>query len=192
MKTKHLALLLPLVFVLSACGKTDARTAFEAFSSNLNEQDALAFTARVRAEYDDRRAEFTLNYAADEESTRITVVSPEIIRGVSARIRAGETALEYEGVSLDTGALDNFGLSPMSALPLLIETLKTGYLDTAWEEDGTLCAVFVPADGVSVQVKLDKYTKTPLSAEISSDGRVRVFAEISDWSLTGLMIEDNI
>ena len=31
---------------------------------------------------------------------------------------------------------------------------------------------------------MDKYTLTPLSAEISSDGRVRVFAELTGWTLT--------
>ena len=44
--------------------------------------------------------------------------------------------------------------------------------------------MLVPSDGVSVEVHMDKYTDTPLTAEISSDGRVRVFAEITGWTLT--------
>ena len=44
--------------------------------------------------------------------------------------------------------------------------------------------MLVPSDGVSVEVHMDKYTQTPLTAEISSDGRVRVFAEITGWTLS--------
>lgn len=184
-------ILLCLAVMLSGCGGSAARESFEEFSKSLNEEAALCFTARVRAEYDDRTAEFTLDYTQDESGCVVSVVSPEMIRGVSAHITAGETALEYDGIMLDTGALDSFGLSPMSALPLLVETMKSGYLDTAWTEDGELCALIVPADGVSVQVRLDKYTNTPLSAELASNGRVRVFAEICEWSPTGKIIEED-
>ena len=85
-------------------------------------------------------------------------------------------------MALDTGALDDFGLSPMSALPLLVDAMRTGYLDSAWEENGELAAVLIPSDGLSVEVHLDKYSKTPLYAEISSAGRVRVTAQISGWN----------
>ncbi len=196
MKRVHLAArlsaaLLPVALILSGCGGASARADFESFSKALAEEENLSYTARVRAEYDDSSVEFTLEYAEDTNGARVTVLSPEIIRGVSARVSAGETALEYDGVSLDTGELDDFGLSPMSALPRLTEAMKSGYLDTAWTEDGELCALIVPADGVSVQVRLDKYTNTPLSAELASNGRVRVFAEICEWSPTGKIIEED-
>lgn len=192
MKNIRLIMLLPVALILSGCGGASARAEFESFSNSLAEEDALTFTARVRAEYDETTAEFTLDYAEDESGARVTVVSPEIIRGVSARVSAGQTALEYDGVSLETGAAEEMELSPMSALPRLISALRTGYLDTAWTEDDTLCALIVPEDDVSVQVMLDKHTKTPLSAELASNGRVRVFAEISDWSPTGRLIEGTL
>lgn len=192
MRKTPLVTLLCFAIILTGCGGSAARESFEDFSRTLAEQPDLSFTARIRAEYDDRTAEFTLDYSADDSECVVSVVSPEMIRGVSARINAGDTALEYDGVILDTGALDAFGLSPMSALPLLVDTMKTSYLDTAWEEDDTLCAVLVPSDGVSVEVHLDKYTKTPLYAEISSNGHVRVFAEISAWSLTGALIDSTL
>lgn len=185
-------ILLCLAVMLTGCGGSAARESFEEFSTSLNDEAALCFTARIRAEYDDRTAEFTLDYTEDESGCVVSVVSPEMIRGVSAHITAGETALEYDGIMLDTGTLDSFGLSPMSALPLLVETMKSGYLDTAWEENDALCAVLVPSDNVSIELRLDKYTKTPLYAEISSNGRVRVFAEISAWSPTGTLIDDTI
>ena len=174
--------LLGAALMLSACGGGAARAGFESFAEDLSARDELHFTSQLRAEYDDRCVEFTLDYAADSGGCTVTVVSPEIIKGVSAHITAGETALEYDGVALDTGALDDFGLSPMSALPLLVDAMRTGYLDSAWEENGELAAVLIPSDGLSVEVHLDKYSKTPLYAEISSAGRVRVTAQISGWN----------
>ena len=168
-------LLLGAALMLSACGGGAARAGFESFAEDLSARDELHFTSQLRVE-------FTLDYAADSGGCTVTVVSPEIIKGVSAHITAGETALEYDGVALDTGALDDFGLSPMSALPLLVDAMRTGYLDSAWEENGELAAVLIPSDGLSVEVHLDKYSKTPLYAEISSAGRVRVTAQISGWN----------
>ena len=94
----------------------------------------------------------------------------------------GETALEYDGVALDTGALDDFGLSPMSALPLRWTRCARATLTARGRKNGELAAVLIPSDGLSVEVHLDKYSKTPLYAEISSAGRVRVTAQISGWN----------
>ena len=182
MKKLYLPIIAVAALLMSSCGGSPARSGFESFSKELCEQENLSFTSRVRAEYDDRCAEFTLAYTADSEGCTITVVSPEIIRGVSAHVRAGETALEYGGVILDTGMLDGFGLSPMSALPVMVEAMKTAYIDSAWEADGQLAAMLAASDELNVEVHLDKYTKTPVSAELSSNGRVRVFAEISGWT----------
>lgn len=182
MKKLYMPLIVCIALMLTACGGGASRSSVEKFSQELRERENLRFTSRIRAEYDDRCAEFTLEYISGSDGCTVTVISPDIIKGVSAHVKAGETALEYEGVMLDTGMLDDFGLSPMSALPLLVDAMKNGYLDSAWEENGELAAIFVPSDEISVEVHMDKYTKTPVSAEISSSGRVRVFAEIKDWT----------
>lgn len=167
---------------LSACGNKAAEDGAAELSEKLSTADTLGFTAVLRAEYDDRSEEFTLDYFEDAEGCVVTVAAPDIIKGVSARIDDGETALEYEGVMLDTGPLDSYGLTPMSALPLMVEAIKSGYIDSAWTDGDNIAAVFIPDDNTSVEMRIDKYTKTPVSAEIASDGHVRVFAEIKDWS----------
>ncbi len=182
MKKLYLPLLLCFTLLLTACGGASARGEVEKISASLNELYGLNFTARIRAEYDDRSAEFTLDYTEDADGCRVTVTSPEIIKGVSAHISTGETALEYDGVALDTGMLDDFGLSPLSALPILVDAMRGAYIDSAWEEGEELVAVFIPSDELSAEVHFDKYTKLPVSAELASGGRVRVFAEISGWN----------
>ena len=115
MKKLYMPLIVCIALMLTACGGGASRRSVEEFSQELREREDLRFTSRIRAEYDDRCAEFTLEYISGSDGCTVTVISPDIIKGVSAHVKAGETALEYEGVMLDTGMLDDFGLSPMSA-----------------------------------------------------------------------------
>ena len=182
MKRLYLPLLLALSFVLTGCGQNAARAHFLDFTQELAGKETLSFTADIRCEYEDKTVNFTLAYATDGESSSVTVIAPELIRGIRAHARAGETALEYDGLILDTGPLDNFGLSPMSALPILVEAIKNGYVDSVWEENGEYAALIIPSDNMNVQLNLDKYTMCPVYAELVSDGRVTAFIHIRDWT----------
>ena len=174
--------LLPLLLclLLSACGNP-VLDRFERFSADLREREDLSFTARLTALYPDRTAEFSLRYALGEGVQRVTVLAPDTISGVSARIEPGKTALDYDGVILDTGDLDAYGLTPMSALPLLTKALRQGHGSAFWSEDGD----------DAVEVLIDDHTKAtvwfgegfvPCRAEIQSDETVTVQCEITNWS----------
>ena len=174
-------LLLCAALLLTGCGKSSAEAALERFSAQLNTLDSLRFTAKVRAEYEHKTARFTLRYEEDAEGGRVTVLAPELIRGVSARIRPGGTTLEYDSVVLDTGSLDNFGLSPMSALPVLLHALRVGHAESFWEEQGQTVAQLVPDDALLCTVWFEKNPLRPVRAELVTDGRVTVVVEISEW-----------
>ena len=124
MKRLLLPLLLSVCLLLPGCGKSRAESEFEAFVGRLNAVQELRFTAKVRAEYEHKTARFTLAYEENAEGGRVTVLAPELIHGVSARFAPGGTTLEYDSVVLDTGSLDSFGLTPMSALPVLLHALR--------------------------------------------------------------------
>ena len=180
MKKALLALPLLLCLLLTACGNP-VLDRFESFSADLREREDLSFTARLTALYPDRTAEFSLRYALGEGVQRVTVLAPDTISGISARIEPGKTALEYDGVILDTGDLDAYGLTPMSALPLLTEALRQGHGSAFWSEDGY----------DAVEVLIDDHTKAtvwfvegfvPCRAEIQSDETVTVQCEITNWS----------
>ena len=69
----------------------------------------------------------------------------------------------------------------MSALPLLLDALENGYVDTIWEEDGQIAALIVPSDTLKAELRLDKYTLEPVHVELLSGDRVRIFADIENW-----------
>ena len=110
------------------------------------------------------------------------VLSPELIKGVRARLEDGSSCLEYSGVMLETGKLDRYGLTPMSALPALVKALREGHLDACWTEDGKTVLQLIADDCLTATVWLESGSMTPMRAELSSDGRVRVFCTITDWN----------
>lgn len=183
MKRICLPLILVLCLLLSGCGSSSAiKNAYREFSAALSETESLYFTAAVRAEYEHKTARFTLEYAEDESGGTVTVLAPELIAGVSAHIEPDSTSLQYDGIMLDTGDLDDFGLSPMSSLPMLIQSLKGGYLDSFWEEDGKTVYQLIPNDNLICTVWFNPSDMSPVRAELITDGRVTVYIDISEWS----------
>lgn len=179
MKRLCLPLLLAVCLLLSGCGSQAAQKQYEQFSKELAEKNELSFTAELRAEYEDKSVDFTLSYEKDGEGCTVTVLKPETIRGVTARIAAGGTAVEYDGIMLDTGRLDDYGLSPMTALPILVEAMISAHADSFWDDGGLDAVKLIPNDNLSAVVRFDN--GIPVSAELISDGRVTVICEIEDW-----------
>ncbi len=174
--------LLCLALLFTACGKSRGESEVKAFAERLNRLDSLSFTAGVRAEYEHKTARFVLSYEEDAEGGRVTVQAPELIRGVSAHVSPGSSTLEYDSVVLDTGSLDSFGLSPLPSLPAMLRAIRTGHIDSVWEEDGKRAAVFEPDDELRCSVWFGKSDMRPLRAELITDGRVTVYIELSDWT----------
>ena len=168
--------------LLGGCGKSRGAGEFKDFAARLNTLDTLSFTAQVRAEYEHKTARFGLSYEEDSEGGRVTVLAPELIRGVSARVRPGSSTLEYDSVVLDTGSLDSFGLSPLSSLPAMLRAMRQGHVDSIWEEDGKLVVLLEPDDELRCSVWFSKDGMRPLRAELITDGRVTVYIDISDWN----------
>lgn len=179
MKRRYLLLIPALYILLTGCGSRSAQAQFEQFSSELAEKSALEFTAELTAMYEDKNVSFTLAYEKDGDGCIVTVLEPEMVRGIRARIAGGGTAVEYEGIMLDTGRLDDYGLSPMTALPILVDAMSSAHADSFWEEDGLDAVKLLPSDTLSAVVWFDG--GVPVSAELISEGRVTVTCQIKDW-----------
>ena len=185
MRRRFIPLLLLFCQLLSACGSGAAENQYNAFAQALSEMDTLSFTAVLRAEYEDKTVDFTLRYNEDESGTSVTVLAPELVAGIKARVVGDSTALEYEGILIDTGNLDNFGLTPMSALPILVETMRAGHLESYWTEDSRAVFQLILDDHLYAVVYFESETMTPVRAELVSDGHVRVACDIAGWGAAG-------
>ena len=176
-------LLLPIFaccLLLTGCARR-GETRFLAFSDALAAREELSFTADLRAEYADRTLNFTLAYGKNAEGESVTVLRPERIAGIRARLKPGSAALEYEGLILETGPLDPYGLTPMNALPKLVEALLAGHLDSHWQDAGAAAYRLIPDDTLAVSVWFEPESMRPLRAELESGGKVHIYCEITDW-----------
>ena len=145
MKRLCLPALLAVCLLLAGCANS-AKKQYEQFSAGLSGRSDLSFTAQLSAEYTDRTVEFTLQYEQNEDGCTVTVTAPALISGVRARFSAGGSAIDYDGIVVDTGELDACGLTPMSALPLLVDALKNGDLAQVCRLVGNVFEQALPPD----------------------------------------------
>ena len=181
MKKLCLLFMAALCLVLGGCGTKSEEKAFREFSEALAARDDLSFIGSIRAEYDDRTVEFQLRYEEEEDCPSVTVISPSIISGVRVELPEGKSVLEYNSLVIDTGELDVYGLSPLTALPSLADALRRGYTDSIWQDDGEWVFSLIPKDELRVDVWFEPESMTPTHAELISDGVVRVFCDIESW-----------
>lgn len=98
------------------------RTEFLAASS-------CAGTAEVTADYGQRVYDFTLDFSWEKDGeTVLTLTAPEDLAGLTARVAQGQSRLEFDGISLDTGELTGEGLTPLELVPTLMEWVRTGFM----------------------------------------------------------------
>ena len=178
------ALMMTLCHLLAGCGGQDIDEVDQLTLDIRGEYLALErVTAQVEVGTDYGRRVYAYRMELDwrrEGDTTITVTAPEEVSGITARISAGETFLEYDGVSLETGPLDETGLSPIGVGICLLEAAAEGFIaesgfDTLDERTclRLLCRdpESMPGEGTECTLWFDKDTHDLLRGEISVDGR---------------------
>ena len=112
---------------------------------------------------------------------------------MTARLSGEEPFLEFDGVSLETGPLDDTGLSPLSAAPALLRCAREGFIaESALETVGeSECLKVVcrdpevqPGTGTEVSLWFDAGTHALKQGEILSDGARIVACIFTQFSMT--------
>lgn len=150
-------------------------------------------TVELSVSYDVQVFDFTVDAAWQREGDlTLTVKSPELLSGITARLREGETVLEYDGAGLSLGMLDLSGLTPVTALPALMEQITKGYMaQCRWqgEGEGKTLAILCrnpdrsPGEGTEYMLYFDPATHALLRAEVSVDGALRLTAALRDFTM---------
>lgn len=156
---------------LTACGSTKQQR-LESARTRIAEAQSMTMTAQVQADFGETVEQYTLEYSYDGEMWTALVTRPEFVAGVTARIAKDASELEYDGAILTTGDLTGNGIAPISAVPLMHETLTKGMTDSVWEEGELLAGTFIYDDAISVSVWFDA-AGTPTAAELAENGIVK-------------------
>ncbi len=177
-------LMIPLLF-LAACGDQEAKAErdFAAFRASLANAERITLRAALTADYGGTVQDYVLSAVYDGAETRVTVEEPELIAGVTAAVKRGETSISYDGVLLGAGPLDAEGTTPVSAIPVILMAMTDGYVELLWREGSYLTARLYAGESSACTVWLDEETRTPVSAEISNDGKTVIACRFTAWEL---------
>ena len=178
--------------LLTGCGKTAVSEAEELALTIRGEylaMDSCAVRASVTADYGQRVYQYEMAAAVNGEETILTLSAPETVAGLTARTAGTDSRLEFDGVSVETGPLDDSGLTPVSALPALLEAARSGYIVTcALEEDGALLRVDCgdpassPGSGTETVLWFDASTHALVKGEVSVDGFRAILCEFLEFT----------
>lgn len=185
------ALLLP----LSACRAPERADRVAAVREKYADA-AYSAAAEVEVYGGEERTTYTLRFDADAEETRVTVLAPDLLAGVTARLAADTLALEYDGLVLDAGgAVD--GVSAVNCVPLVLRALAEGSLTEESEEEIDRDGERVHAlrlgfesehDGETLRctVWLDS-ADALLRAEIAENEKITAFMEFTSFSFYAII-----
>ena len=179
---------LMMTLLLSGCGGGEEQKALDAALTIRSEFLALpgfSTQAELTADYGQRVYDYTLDLSANEVETLLTVREPELVAGITARIRADSGFLEYDGLCLETGPLTDDGLTPLSAIPAMLDAVRGAYiLSCGFEDDGTLRVDYgdpdaTPDNGTCFTLRFDPEIHDPICGEVTSDGYLRITCTFS-------------
>jgi hypothetical protein len=153
---------------------------------------ACAATVDITADYGQRVYEYTLAVSWQKGGELVlTVLEPENIAGITARIQDGSTYLEYDGVSLETGPLAAEGFSPLEAIPTIFDAIFSGYMaECDLETVGETQQLWVccrdpesaPGTGTETAFWFDADSHALTRAELLSDGYTVLQCEFTDFT----------
>ena len=187
-KPLFLIVLMIIVLILPGCSEDKANSEkVSRFHEKLQNAEAISIKADVSADYGGRVYEYTLSYTESGGEGVVEILSPDNVAGIKARITEEGASIEYHGVSLGLGDLSSGGLSPVSALPTIISSIKNGHLESvSREKDGDtelLLLDITISDDSMQQLWLDAGGLIPLKSEIRSGNSVVIFCNILEWAV---------
>ncbi len=179
------ALMISLV-VLTGCSSAESiEERFDTARAELLAAEEISFDAAIHANLADSVFDCTVNCVTDGDEISLTVTEPELISGITVKIRGDDTKMEYDGLQLYVGKTRG-DLAPIEAVPLITEALLRGFATDYYteldEEGGELLAVRVYIDESSYALlHMDGESMELIHGEIVVGEQAVLQAKISNF-----------
>ena len=188
---RKLLLCVPMILLLAGCSPAKVSQAEElalGLRGEYLEMTACSAHLAVTADYGQRVYDYEMDAALEGEELTLTLTAPETVAGMTAHLSQGEGQLEYDGVWVETGTLDEDGLTPLGAFSAMLEAIRGGYITACClEEEGTLLRLDCgdptasPGKGREVTLWLDVSTRNLVRGEIRVDGYRVIVCECTNF-----------
>ena len=150
----------------------------------MEQAEAISFSAEITAETEGAEFVCSADCRSSADTVELTVLAPALIAGVTARVTPEGAALQYGGAQLALGPLTGSALTPMTALPVLIDALRTGHVERVWREHTPEGERFVVSllrgEDETITVCFDD-AGAPTDAALAVAGRTVLHCALSDW-----------
>ena len=195
MRLRMGVLTISLCLALTACGGGAGISPAEQLALDIRGErlETAGCTAQLEltADYGQRVYTYGIDLSWQREGeTVLTITAPENVAGITARILEGESALEYDGVRVETGPLDGSGMSPVDAVPVLLDYAEAGFIaacgmETLNEAQALRVDCREPeaaaGEGRACSLWFDPSTHALLRGELSQDGFTVIQCEFSNF-----------
>lgn len=183
----RLKLAVPMMILLLLCacgaGNTSAQTPI-AFRTSLNESIECSFTVAVTADYGEYIREFLLSCETGPDSAGLTVLEPEVARGIRAEVSGEDAQVSFEDTVLAVEDFSSRRISPMAAPYILSEAWRGGYI-SATGMDGEYESVEYLLGYGTEELTITTFfsDELPVRAEISDGENVLITCGITELSM---------
>ncbi len=166
--------------LLSGCADPDSEK-LQQFSRELSQARSLQAVADVQLRYPEGTVEYRLQFKQSGDKTELGLLAPEALEGMVIELSEDGSLLHYDELHLETGALDG-DLSPLSALPLLAESLKDAYAGSFSRSGGLWCVSLQPEDGILIDAFFEEDMQ-PCRAEFWCGDVLQMVCQIENWHM---------
>ena len=187
MRRAILPVLMIIALIMCACGDEAAlEKAFLGAREDMAQAERVSFTAEVVAELSDNVFECSLECSREGKESLVEVLKPEEIAGIRARLAEGEREMEFDGLILALPDSDPESVSPLEAMPMLMDAWLDGHLRSVWREseDGqelAVAEVYVSETEYAI-IWMDTENFIPINMELVSGGRTVVKCKIVSFT----------
>ncbi len=181
--------ILPLLFLLG-CGQPSQSANQRGVELRAGYLSAQTITAQcdLTADYGARVYDFSFDVSYTAEMTTLVITQPELLQGLSVEVGEEGSTILCDGMLMETGELSWDGLTPVTAIPVLLDQLQTGYVQRCSVEEGVVTLYCGDPDtpmgsGQEFIFTLDDATGDLLTGEILVDGvrKINCTIETIHW-----------
>ena len=186
MRKAIVSALMMTLLLLPGCGEREERLeeGFGALRQAVTEAGSIHFQAALTADYGETVEDYKLDVSYDGQQAVVEVLSPELIAGVRAHAKRGETQVEFDGALLGAGPLDAEGLTAMSAVPVMMDAMASAYVELLWWDGDYIAARLYVGENSVLTLWLDQETYSPVAMEVASEGRTVIKSIITGWEIS--------